>query len=226
MDQKEGNNKASSESFPIDKAISVLRKEVPSFKVPIVDLIKVQTNDPFKVLVTTILSARTNDSTTAKAATKLFEIVKNKDDLEKLSEAQIEKLIYPVGFYKNKSKFLKKLPMHLKDGVPDTIDELIKLPGVGRKTANLVVSVGFNKPAICVDVHVHRISNRWGYLKTKTPFETEMELRRILPRKYWIEYNSSLVAYGQNICRPINPKCNICSMQRFCKYNLDNHPSP
>jgi len=187
---------------------------------PIVDLIQAQTHNSFKILVGTILSARTKDQITAMAVKRLFAIVSNFNDLEKLSVAQIEKLIYPVGFYKNKAKFLKKLPSVVKEKfngkIPHEIDELIQLPGVGRKTANLVRAVAFHKPAICVDVHVHRISNRLGYVETKTPFETEMILREKLPQKYWINWNKFLVSFGQNTCTPRNPKCSICLINAYC----------
>lgn len=204
----------------IDKIYNILKKEVKKYKTPIVDLVKIQTRDPFKVLVATILSARTNDKTTAKASERFFERVKKIDDIDKISEKEIQKLIYPVGFYKNKARFLKQLPKTIKQEfhgkIPNTVEKLIKIKGVGRKTANLVVSVGFNKQAICVDTHVHRIMNRLGYVKTKTPFETEMELRKKLPNKYWTTINSILVAFGQNLCRPIGPKCCSCPVYGYC----------
>jgi endonuclease III len=205
----------------IGKIYDILKEEVKNYKVPVVDLIQVQTKDPFKVLVTTILSARTKDETTVKAVKKLFKKIGKPIDLEKYSEKEIQELIFPVGFYKNKAAYLKQLPKALEmfDGkVPDKIDDLLKLPGVGRKTANLVIVIAFNKPGICVDVHVHRISNRLGYVYTKTPFETEMALRKKLPKKYWLGYNSILVAFGQNTCRPITPKCHRCPITRYCKY--------
>jgi len=204
----------------IDKINDILIKEVTKFNVPIVDLIKVQTKDPFKVLVATILSARTGDSTTAQATARLFKKANSMDQLAKLSTKEIEKLIYPVGFYKNKAKFLKELPKAIKEKfkgkIPETVEELVELPGVGRKTANLVVAVGFNKPAICVDTHVHRIMNRFGYLKTKNPLETEFALRKKLPVKYWKSINKLLVAFGQNTCRPISPKCSSCPLKDYC----------
>jgi endonuclease III len=204
----------------IDKIYRVLKKEVLNYKVPIVDLVKAQTRDPFKILLATILSARTNDRQTAVASKKLFSKVKKIEDLEKIPIKQLEKLIYPVGFYHNKAKHLKQLPKVLKkefnNKIPKTINELIKLPGVGRKTANLVVAVGFNKPAVCVDTHVHKIMNRLGYVKTKTPHETEMALRKKLPKKYWITINSMLVAFGQNTCRPISPYCSKCPIKAYC----------
>ena len=205
----------------IDKILAVLKMEVAGYRVPVVDLIDVQTRDPFKVLVATILSARTQDRTTAQACRRLFSRVRGPRDLERLGRLEIEKLIYPVGFYRTKAACLKELPGALRDKfggrVPSTVEELLELPGVGRKTANLVVAVGFDKPAVCVDVHVHRIMNRLGYVKTKTPFETEMALRRKLPVKHWTTFNSILVAFGQNICRPVAPKCPVCPIYRACK---------
>ncbi len=204
----------------IDSILKILSEEVKNYKVPIVDLIQIQTNDPFKVLIATILSARTKDQTTVEACERLFAKVKSFDDLDKLSELQIQKLIFPVGFYKNKSKYLKQLPNSLRENfkgkIPSTVDELIILPGVGRKTANLVVAIAFDKPAICVDVHVHRIMNRFGYLKTVTPFDTEMALRKKLPVKYWTTVNSIIVAFGQHLCAPISPWCSKCPIKKYC----------
>jgi endonuclease III len=197
-------------SIDINAVVPQLEKEVARYDVPIVDLIAVQTRDPFKVLVATILSARTKDETTAKASARLFKKVSGLESLAGLDEATIAKLIYPVGFYKNKAKYLKQLPAALEQfggRIPDDVESLIKLPGVGRKTANLVVAVAFNKPAICVDTHVHRIMNIWGYVETKTPLETEMALRRKLPAEYWIRINSILVAFGQGTCKPVRPHC-------------------
>tara|TARA_Y100000310_G_C20689623_1_gene821373 strand:+ start:834 stop:1481 length:648 start_codon:yes stop_codon:yes gene_type:complete len=204
----------------IDKVYKILKKEVVNYDVPVVDIIHVQTKDPFKVLLTTILSARTKDKVTHLAAKKLFTKVENIKDLEKISRKELEKLIYPVGFYKTKAKNLKTLPRALKEfdnKIPETVEELIKLPGVGKKTANLVVSVAFDKHAIAVDTHVHRIMNRLGYIKTKTPHETEMRLRKKLPKKYWKTINSILVAFGQNTCKPISPFCSRCPVYNQCK---------
>lgn len=204
----------------IDEIYKTLKREVKKYKVPVVDLIQIQTNDPFKVLIATILSARTKDETTVNACKKLFKKVNKPSDLNKLKVSEIEELIYPVGFFHNKAKYLKELPVALKkqfnNVIPDTVEELINLPGVGRKTANLVVAVGFQKPAMCVDVHVHRISNRFGYIKTKTPFESEMALRKKLPIKYWETYNSMIVAFGQHLCTPISPHCSKCPIHNFC----------
>ena len=205
----------------IDEIVKILRKEVKNYNVPIVDLIKVKTNDPFKILIATILSARTNDRVTSVVCSKLFSKVKSFDDLEGLDVKEIEKLIYPVGFYRNKAKQLKELPRVIKKEfsgeIPSSIDDLIKLPGVGRKTANLVRITAFDKYGICVDVHVHRIMNRIGYVKTKTPFETEMALRKKLPKKYWKEINYLLVSYGQNTCVPVSPFCSKCVIRKYCK---------
>ncbi len=201
------------------KFIPVLKEETATYQVPVVDLIAVQTRDPFKVLVATILSARTKDETTAKASERLFKKAPDREALGRLSEAAIQKLIYPVGFYKNKAGYLAKLPEALDafgGKVPDDIDSLVKLPGVGRKTANLVVSVAFGKPAICVDTHVHRIMNIWGYVKTANPLQTETALRKKLPEKYWIEINSILVAFGQGTCRPVSPHCDRCVIEKDC----------
>lgn len=206
----------------IPKVFSILRKEVPKYHVPIVDLIEVQTHDPFKVLIATILSARTKDDVTAKASNRLFSRVKTFKDLENMPEEDIADLIYPVGFYKTKAYHLKQLPMVIKEKfhemIPETIDELTMLPGVGRKTANLVMAVAFHKPAIAVDTHCHRITQRLGWLKSKNPHETEKILRKILPEKYWLDFNKLFVAFGQNVCKPLNPQCLQCPIKRYCNY--------
>ncbi|MDP8267300.1 MAG: endonuclease III [Candidatus Tenebribacter davisii] len=205
----------------INKIYRILKKQFKSYPAPVVDLIEAQTKDSFKILVTTILSARTKDQTTSMVVQRLFKNIHKPDDLNRYSEGDLADLIYPVGFFRIKAKHLKKLPKILKEEfnnkVPEEIDELVMLPGVGRKTANLVRAIAFKKPAICVDVHVHRISNRLGYVKTKTPFETEMALRNKLPEKYWIMFNSYLVAFGQNHCTPRNPKCSTCPLYNECE---------
>ena len=206
--------------FDIDAVMAALGKHFVEVKTPIVDLIQVQTKDPFKVLVATILSARTKDETTAKASAALFEHVKDHHDLRKLSFDEIDRLIWPVGVHRQKSTYLMNLPDVLDKEfggkVPSEIDDLLKLPGVGRRTANLVRAVAFSLPAICVDVHVHRISNRWGYITTKNPLESEMALREILPLKHWLDYNSFVVAFGQNLCLPRKPKCSQCPIYDYC----------
>lgn len=205
----------------INQVHEILKTEYKKLNTPIVELIEAQTKDPFKVLVATILSARTKDQTTAAACKRLFKIVNDPADLTKLSIGEIEGIIMPVGFYRNKARFLKKLPEELKKRfkgkVPKTLEELVSLPGVGRKTANIVLAVAFGIPAIGVDVHVHRISNRLGFIRTKTPFESEMALTKKLPRTFWSTYNTYLVAFGQSICTPINPFCSKCAVYDYCQ---------
>ncbi len=204
----------------IVKFLTLLEKEVKTYKVPVVDLIAVQTKDPFKVLVATILSARTKDEVTAKASERLFAEADTVQELAKLDEARLQKLVFPVGFYKNKARYLVALPGVLtrdfSGNVPQSMDELLTLPGVGRKTANLVLAQAFSVPAICVDTHVHRIMNIWGYVETKNPQQTEMALREKLPEKYWIPVNSLLVAFGQGTCRPVSPHCDRCLLAADC----------
>ena len=216
----------------VDKA---LKKEFVAHPAPIIELIEAHTHDPFCVLVGTILSARTKDACTAGAVRRLFAAMRTAVGdasetgcggargpvaLERLTVLEIEKLIYPVGFYRDKARHLHELPRVLREkfgGVlPKTVEELCELPGVGRKTANLTVAVGFDLPAICVDVHVHRISNRLQFVKTKTPLETEMALRKLLPVKYWKTWNSHLVSFGQTRCGPLRPKCEGCPIRRVC----------
>ena len=207
-----------SKKVDIDKIVETLKKADQ----PQSDFVKLMDsfNDPYLVLIACILSLTTNDRTTYPATLRMLELGKTPADFAKLDVKTLEKAIYPVGFYANKAKQIVELSKELVEKydskVPDEIDELVKFNGVGRKTANLVLSEGFKKPAICVDVHVHRISNRLGYVKTKTPEETEFELRKKLPKKYWIDINSLLVTHGQNVCKPINPKCDICPIREFC----------
>jgi endonuclease-3 len=201
----------------IHTAIRILKKEVEQWRIPAVGR---YTQTPFTVLISCILSLRTQDKTTDEASRRLFKLARTPKTMVKLAATNIEKTIYPVGFYKNKAKNIKKicelLLSQYKGRVPDDIDELMKFPGVGRKTANLVITLGYNKPGICVDTHVHRISNRWGYVETKTPEKTEMALREKLPPKYWIMINDLLVSFGQNLCKPISPFCSQCKIRRYC----------
>jgi len=204
----------------IESFLALLEKEVEDYQVPVVDLIAVQTKDPFKVLVATILSARTKDEVTAMASKKLFAEAGDVQELARLDEEHLQKLIYPVGFYKNKARYLTALPtVLLRDfagKVPASMDALLSLPGVGRKTANLVLAQAFGIPAICVDTHVHRIMNIWGYVETGKPEQTEIALRKKLPEKYWIPVNSILVAFGQGTCRPLAPHCDVCLLAAHC----------
>lgn len=207
-----------SRSFPIDQIISLLKEKVKTFNSPIVTKMAEKKRDPFRVLIATVLSLRTKDKVTEKAAERLFRKADSPRKILKLSLKEIEKLIFPVGFYHRKAIQVKKICKILRNNkVPNNLDELLKLPGVGRKTANLALSKGYNIPAICVDTHVHRICNRLGYTKTKTPEQTEMALRKKLPRKYWIIFNDLLVAYGQNLCVPVSPFCSKCVAKRYCK---------
>ncbi len=177
-------------------------------------------SDPFVVLISCILSLRTKDETTYPATMRMLELGKTPEDFLNISQEKLEKAIYPVGFYKNKAKQIldiaKILVEKYNSQVPKTIEELVKFKGVGRKTANLTLAKGHKIPAICVDVHVHRICNRLGYVNTTTPDETEIVLRKILPQKFWMDFNTLLVTHGQNICRPIKPKCNECKINNIC----------
>jgi endonuclease-3 len=176
--------------------------------------------DPFLILTGCILSLRTKDETTFPAAERLFDLADTPEALTRLPLPKIERAIYPVGFYRTKARTLKALARHLlsRHGgkTPDTLEGLLAIKGVGRKTANLVLTLGFNKPGICVDTHVHRISNRWGLVRTKTPEKTEFVLREVLPRRYWIEYNDLLVSFGQTVCHPTSPHCSRCPVGRWC----------
>lgn len=206
----------------IQMVMKILKEEVKQWKPPIVGEIERHFKDPYRVLISCLLSLRTKDKVTEGASTKLFSLADNPYSMLKLSPAKIMKAIYPVGFYRRKAeavRIISKILIEKHNGiVPDKIDELLKLPGVGRKTANLVVTVAYKKEGLCVDTHVHRIVNRWGYVKTKSPYETEMALRKKLSPRYWIIFNDLLVAYGQNLCRPISPKCNICSISKYCLF--------
>ena len=177
--------------------------------------------DPYRILISCLLSLRTKDEVTFPATERLFSLARTPQKMVTLKERDIAKVIYPVGFYNIKAKRILEISTTLIDRfnsqVPDDIDTLLTLRGVGRKTANLVVSVGYGKPGLCVDTHVHRISNRLGIVKTKTPNETEFALRKVLPQKYWISFNNLLVRHGQKVCRPISPFCSICIIERYCQ---------
>lgn len=201
----------------IHHIVRILRREVKRWKVP---ALAHYSETPFRTLISCILSLRTQDRTTVAASSRLFAVADTPEDILGLRAFRIEKLIYPVSFYRVKAKTIRAISRKILedfDGdVPDTIDELISLPGVGRKTANIVVTLGFGKPGIAVDIHVHRISNRLGYVKTKNADSTELELRKKLPRKYWIEFNDLLVTYGQNLCKPQSPFCSGCRIAAWC----------
>jgi endonuclease-3 len=198
----------------------VLKKQVKTLHVPWLDNMASSDRDPFRVLVSCIISLRTKDEVTGAASARLFRLAQTPEELAYLPVAKIERAIYPAGFYKVKAGRIKKISADILERfhgrVPDTIDDLLTLEGVGRKTANLVVTLGYNKPGICVDTHVHRITNRWGLIRTKTPHETEYALREVLPRRYWKELNGMLVAFGQGICRPVSPVCSQCRIRSAC----------
>ena len=205
--------------FNIVEGLKKLKKAVRKFRTPSVTVIA-KKNDPFAVLVSCIISLRTRDEVTELASARLFTLAKLPAELLKLSNDKIEKAIYPAAFFRKKTKSLKDLCQVLvkeySGKVPDKLEELLKLKGVGRKTANLTLILGHNKPGICVDIHVHRISNRWGYVKTKSPDETEMVLREILPKRFWKGYNDLLVSFGQNLCKPVSPFCGACPIGDQC----------
>lgn len=183
-------------------------------------MVAAESRDPFRVLIACILSLRTQDTTTGPAAARLFALADTPAAMLKLTPRQIERAIYPVGFYRTKARAIRAICRDMLERfggrVPDEIDDLLTFTGVGRKTANLVVTMGYGKPGICVDTHVHRISNRLGYIKTRNPEETEQALRRQLPRRYWIGYNDLLVSFGQNVCTPISPRCSRCPVRALC----------
>jgi endonuclease III len=176
--------------------------------------------DPFRLLIGTIISLRTKSAVTASASDRLFALAPTVQKMAGLKESQIAKLIYPAGFYAQKAITIKNISgiilKKYSGRVPDTLEQLLEFKGVGRKTANFVLTTAFNKPGICVDIHVHRITNRWGYIATLTPDKTELDLRKKLPEKYWIPINELLVLYGQTICKPIHPTCNICKLAKYC----------
>jgi len=204
----------------IGRALAILRREAKRWDAPILTLVAAERDDPFLTLIGCILSLRTRDETTAVAAERLFAHAATPAAILKLEPATIERLIYPVGFYRTKTRVIRDICRVLiaRHGgrVPDSIDELVKLKGVGRKTANLVVTEAYRKPGICVDTHVHRISNRWGLVRTRNPDATELALRAVLPRRYWIEYNRILVAFGQTLCHPLSPRCTRCPIASVC----------
>lgn len=205
----------------IHAAIRILKRDILRWQEPVVGVVaKESGRNPFPILMSTLLSLRTKDKTTREAGDRLFALARTPATMLALPRKKIEQAIYPVGFYRTKAKSILEICRRLIDDyggeVPDSIDELLTLPGVGRKTANLVVTIGFGKPGICVDIHVHRISNRWGYIKTKTPEESETVLRRTLPKQYWIIYNDLLVPYGQNLCLPVSPLCSTCKLADMC----------
>ena len=195
----------------IHAALRILGQEVRQWQEPVLGVVARESRDPFQILIACVLSLRTKDQTTTDASRRLFALASTPSTMRRLSRRRIEAAIYPVGFYRTKAKHIREICRRLLEryggSVPDSIEELL---------ANLVVTMGFAKPGICVDTHVHRISNRWGYVKTKTPEETEQALRRKLPRRYWITFNDLLVPFGQNLCQPVSPFCSRCQLAKYC----------
>jgi len=207
----------------IDVVMRALQKPVEQFELPAVEKISAsQAEDPFQILIATLLSARTQDATTHAASTRLFRRARTPRAMARLPVDEIERLIFPVGFYRTKARHVKACCEMLVDRfggrVPSSLEELVTLPGVGRKTANLVLIIGFKSARnICVDVHVHRISNRFGWVQTREPEETEQALYQVVPARWWSRVNQYLVTWGQNVCRPVRPRCGDCVVAQHCK---------
>jgi endonuclease-3 len=205
----------------ITAALRIVKREIRQWEEPVLGVVARESNrDPFRILISCLLSLRTKDKTTNEASVRLYALAHQPATMLELPLRKIERAIYPVGFYRTKAKSIHAICRRLLDvyggTVPESIDEIVTLSGVGRKTANLVVTVAFGKPGICVDIHVHRISNRWGYVRTKTPEETEQALRRKLPVQHWITFNDLLVPYGQHLCQPVSPFCSQCKLTEYC----------
>ncbi len=212
--------RAPTPALPVGQLLARLRRVRPRWRTTALAEVSAERRDPFHVLIACVLSLRTKDETTGPAAARLFALADGPEAMVRLPARHIERAIFPVGFYRTKARVVlgicRDLLARFDGRVPDRIDDLLTLKGVGRKTANLVVTMGFGKPGICVDVHVHRISNRWGLIRTRTPAESETALRQRLPRRYWIGYNDLLVAFGQNICQPVSPRCSTCPLDNAC----------
>jgi len=204
----------------IAQVITVLKKHVRSLPDPSVTLVGKKWHDPFLVLISCLLSLRTKDEVTLPASERLFALADTPQALARVPVTTIEQAIYPVGFYHTKARRIRGISADIvtrfRGQVPDTMEELLTFMGVGRKTANLVLTEGFGLPGICVDTHVHRISNRFGFVRTRTPYETETALKKALPKRYWLAYNALLVVWGQNVCRPISPHCSACPLGGIC----------
>jgi endonuclease-3 len=205
----------------VTAALRIVKREIRQWEEPVLGVVARESNrDPFRILISCLLSLRTKDKTTGEASARLYALAHQPATMLTIPLQQIEQAIYPVCFYRTKAKSIHAICRRLLDvyggAVPDSIEELVTLSGVGRKTANLVVTVAFGKPGICVDIHVHRISNRWGYVKTETPEETEVALRNKLPKQHWITFNDLLVPYGQHLCQPVSPFCSKCKLTEYC----------
>lgn len=206
--------------LPIIKVIHRLQQAVKAWEEPIVSQMARKRQSPFALLISTLLSLRTKDEVTAAATERLLALAQTPEEMLRVSEQTIRKTIYPVGFYRNKARTIRNISHELirrfEGKVPDTLEDLLSLKGVGRKTANLVLSLGYGKDGLCVDTHVHRISNRLSFVQTKMPEQTEFALRKIMPRRYWSDYNTIMVSFGQHICRPVSPFCSRCPVRDWC----------
>ncbi len=216
------------ESFDIHTVLDTLEREMTRYPTPLIDAMDEQDKTPYQILIATVLSQRTKDTMTAQVAPRLFATASTPQDMARLTEAELADLIYPIGFYRTKARSILALSNHLlsrhNGTVPDTLDELLELPGVGRKTANLILTNAHNKPGICVDTHVHRICNRWNYVQTRTPDQTEHALREQLPPPYWKPINRLLVTLGQHICHPTSPRCSQCPIAPYCaRHDVTRH---
>ena len=204
----------------IDRIVRMLTRTSRQWNPTAVGAVAQDSRDPFRVLIACLISLRTKDAVTAEASARLFRLARTPRAMVRLPAARIARAIYPAGFYRTKARTIKGLCRTLlaEHGgkVPDDLERLLRLKGVGRKTANLVLTVGYGKPGICVDTHVHRISNRLGIVRTKAPEETEFALRSVLPRRHWIPYNDLLVTFGQNLCKPVSPLCSTCPVEDLC----------
>ncbi|MBI2544462.1 MAG: endonuclease III [Candidatus Rokubacteria bacterium] len=205
----------------LGRVIARLKAKAPDWNpTALADVADQTERDPFRILIACLLSLRTKDETTGPAAERLFALAHTPEGMLRLTPRQIERAIFPVGFYRTKARVIlgvcRDLLARFGGRVPDDLDTLLTLKGVGRKTANLVVTVAFGKPGVCVDTHVHRISNRLGFVRTKTPEQTELALRRKLPPRHWIDLNDLLVTFGQNVCQPISPRCSTCPVRALC----------
>ncbi|MGH7409509.1 MAG: endonuclease III domain-containing protein, partial [Candidatus Methylomirabilis sp.] len=212
----------------IDRVLQLIRHAISAWEPPALNKIAEESHDPFRVLISCILSQQTKDHVTEAASARLYHLADRPETILALSERRIARAIYPVSFYRTKARTIREvcrtLLTRFAGRVPDSLELLLSFNGVGRKTANLVLTVGYRKSGICVDTHVHRISNRWGYVNTKTPDQTEMALRRRLPKRHWITYNDLLVPFGQHLCRPISPFCSRCPVERWCaKVGVTTH---
>ena len=208
------------EDIKINNVIKILKKELAVGSMPIVSHLAENQRDPFVILISTLLSLRTKDEVTEVATNRLFALASTPAEMLRVPVEKIAKTIFPVGFYNVKARTIhwvcRDLIKRFNSQVPDDLDELLSIKGVGRKTANLVVSLAYGKEGICVDTHVHRISNRLGYVQTKTPDETEFALRAKLPHQYWIIYNTIMVAFGRKTCKPVSPLCSKCPVFKYC----------